>query len=367
MKKIGIPQIAKIANVSLGTVDRALHGRRGISEATRKRILQIAQDHDYRPNSAARALKAGRQSLRIGVCIPEGIHRYFDQIKEGMEAEAIGLDDLGLSLIYSPRERLETDPSEQIRSLLARDVQALIICPGQSKIIAPLIDDAESRGIRVICVSSDVAESNRSTVVWVDPDMSGRVAGELMAKLVQGSGDVAIVTGSLNVENHRRKTESFREEFERLGRGNRVINIVEDHDDPAIGFKEVWRLLDDSTSLRGIYVSTANCLPVCQNITARNLIGKIALITTDLFPEMIPYFDQQVISASIYQRPFRLGREALRIAVNGLINMEPIQHNYSFSPQIVMSSNVGLFRETARKAATARKPPTGREPATAYT
>jgi LacI family transcriptional regulator len=43
MKRAGIHQIAKLAKVSIGTVDRALHGRPGISENTRKKVLRIAR------------------------------------------------------------------------------------------------------------------------------------------------------------------------------------------------------------------------------------------------------------------------------------------------------------------------------------
>src|ERR1700688_4313191 len=52
----GIHLIAELANVSIGTVDRALHGRDGINESTRERILQIARKISYTPNLAARAL-----------------------------------------------------------------------------------------------------------------------------------------------------------------------------------------------------------------------------------------------------------------------------------------------------------------------
>ena len=68
-----------MANVSIGTVDRALHGRGGIKEATRKRILQIAEQIGYSPNLAARALSGAKARVRIGVCIPKEIHFFYDQ------------------------------------------------------------------------------------------------------------------------------------------------------------------------------------------------------------------------------------------------------------------------------------------------
>src|ERR1043166_8055137 len=60
MQREGIHKIAKLAGVSIGTVDRALHGRAGISAATRKKVLSIAGRLQYRPNPAARILAVGR-------------------------------------------------------------------------------------------------------------------------------------------------------------------------------------------------------------------------------------------------------------------------------------------------------------------
>ena len=72
-KKAGIKEIAEAAKVSIGTVDRALNGRSGISEATRQRVLEVAQQLLYQPNLAARVLSKGRADLRIGVCVPREI------------------------------------------------------------------------------------------------------------------------------------------------------------------------------------------------------------------------------------------------------------------------------------------------------
>ena len=49
---MGIREIARLANVSPGTVDRALHGRKGITDETRARILTIAESIGYSPDLA---------------------------------------------------------------------------------------------------------------------------------------------------------------------------------------------------------------------------------------------------------------------------------------------------------------------------
>ena len=102
----GIHQIAELANVSIGTVDRALHGRNGIRESTRHRILQIAAQIGYTPNLAARALSASKTGVRIGVCVPREIRFFYDQLWSGVLDEARRVAQLGVELIYRPVPRL---------------------------------------------------------------------------------------------------------------------------------------------------------------------------------------------------------------------------------------------------------------------
>jgi LacI family transcriptional regulator, galactose operon repressor len=226
--------------------------------------------------------------------------------------------------------------------------KALILCPGDFRRLVPLIDQAEKNNVRVICVASDAPGSRRSTVVWTDPTVVGRLAGDLMAKFLPRRSKVAIITGILQSENHRKKTEAFTEEFEKFCAGGKVIKVIEGHDDEELTFGRVLSFLRSQPSLGGFHVNTANCLPVCLALTTCGLLGKVQMIATDLFPEMVPYLEKGAISASIHQRPYRLGRVALRLALNDLIHKRPLPSSYCLTPQVVMRANVHLFRELRR-------------------
>jgi len=62
-KRITSKQIAKLAGVSSSTISRAFSGDTRISEPTRKRIMSLADEHDYRPNAIARSLNSQRSRL----------------------------------------------------------------------------------------------------------------------------------------------------------------------------------------------------------------------------------------------------------------------------------------------------------------
>lgn len=355
MKRIGIPEIAKLANVTIGTVDRALHGRPGISESTRLRVLEIARSVGYRPNLAARALSVGRTPIRIGVSIPREIHYYFDQLQQGIRDEALRAELLGVETIWELTDRLGAAEPEKVAELLRNEPHALILTPGNPQQLVPVIDDAERRNVRVICVDTDAPASSRSSAVCVNAAVSGSVAAELLGAMIPAGSEVAVVTGMLQTENHRKKTVGFQEAFPQFCPGGRVAEIIEAHDDEDEAFQKCFALLEERQSLAGMYVNTANCLPVCRAIGALGLAGRLKLITTDLFSEMRPYFEKGTISASIYGRPYFQGELAMRLAVDHLVNGAVLPKAHYLAPQVIMRSNFHLFREMC-EAATAPAP-----------
>jgi LacI family transcriptional regulator len=344
----GVRLIAELAGVSVGTVDRALHGRGGIKESTRRRILQVASQTGYTPNLAARALSVARAGASIGVCIPREIHFFYDQLWSGVLDEAKRFAQVGVRFINRPVRVLGEHDTEAFQELVQRGVKGIILTAGNPKGLTPLVDEAEENGIRVVCVSTDAHESRRSSVVYVEPKLNGCLAGELMGKIVPPGSQVAVVAGMLNAEDHRNKTDGFSEAFPRHCPGGKVVTIIEGHEDEDESFQKTFDLLGRAPALAGLYVNTVNCLPVCRALGARGLAGKVKLITTDLFAEMSPYFSKGIITASIYQQPYRQGQMAVKLMADHLTNKAPLPANINLSPQVVMSSNLHLFREMRR-------------------
>jgi LacI family transcriptional regulator len=355
MKPIGVRELAKLANVSIGTVDRALNGRKEVSHATRQRILRLAEEHGYRPNPTARALSVGRSTLRIGVCIPAEIHYFYDQLRAGIMSEARHLDHLGIEILYNPVKNLGSNMTANIRTLLDSNVQALIVTPGNPAEVSPLVEVAErERNVRVVCVVTDVSATCRSTAISVDPHLSGMLAAELMSKFVGPPSHVAIVTGMISTEEHGRKVEGFIEMFRSECPVEPVIDVIEGHEEEDETFRKCRQLLYDKPEVSGIYVSTVNYLPVCLALEAQNAQSRVKLIATDLFAEALPYFENGTVSAAIYQNPYRQGQIAVRSIVNHFVNGRPFPSVRYLHPSVVLRSNLGLFRETTHSADTAR-------------
>ncbi|MFC7547541.1 LacI family DNA-binding transcriptional regulator [Plantactinospora sp. GCM10030261] len=83
--------VARRAGVSKGAVSYALNGLPGVSEATRRRILDVAAELGFSPNSAARALSgASAHAVGLALCRPArilGVEPFFMELISGVEGE----------------------------------------------------------------------------------------------------------------------------------------------------------------------------------------------------------------------------------------------------------------------------------------
>lgn len=355
MAKAGIQEIARLAGVSIGTVDRALHGRSGIRQGTRQRILDIAKSLRYKPDLAARALSTRRKATRIAICIPREIHFYFDQLRNGLLNEARRFESLGVQPLYHPTERLGVGEADAVAEVIrVGDVQALIIAPGDPGMLNSAIDEAETKGIRVICVDTDAPESARSCVVCVDAKVSGMLAGELLGRFLSPGSRVAVMTGMLQVDDHRQKVNGFCEAFPQNCEGGNIAAVLEDHEDENEAFVKSFSLLKENANLAGIYVSTGDCLPVCRAIKALGLEGKVKLLATELFEEAIPFIEQGIISACVTGRAYAQGQLAMRLAVDHFLFDLPLPPARHLLPHVVMRSNLHVLNGTRAAASTDR-------------
>jgi len=159
---------------------------------------------------------------------------------------------------------------------------------------------------------------------------------------------VVAITGMLQAVDHREKVSGFKEAFPSYCEGGKVVDVIEGHESEDELFQKCYGLLGREKHLEGVYVSTVNCLPVCRAISAYGLSGKVRLITTDLFREMVPYFEKGTISASIYQRPYVQGRTAVQLLGDHFAHGTSLPPRNYLEPHIVMRSNLYLFRETAK-------------------
>ena len=125
---VRLKDIAAELGVSTITVSKVLRNKPDVGEQTRQRILQRVKELNYRPNLLAQGLASGRSNT-IGLIVPDLVHTFFAELAKGLKA---GLRERGYQLILASAEEEPELEREEIDTLLARGVDALVVASCQT-------------------------------------------------------------------------------------------------------------------------------------------------------------------------------------------------------------------------------------------
>lgn len=340
--RAGIKEIAKSLGISIGTVDRALHNRPGISPTTRAQVLKMAERLNYKPNVVARSLKLNRH-LRIGVRLPQEIAAFFDPLWEGIKAAAERMVGVNIDLDFRTYPHIGKGDVELLEADMGRHYDGMILTPGDPRRFDPLIRNFVARSVPVVCVASDAPRSGRVAAVTVDAAISGSIAAELFARTLPKSGFVAIITGDLSTRDHADKLKGFAATLATIAPRLSLLPAIETHDVPQDARRTALTLLERKPRPAAIYISTANSLPVLRALDDQGALDDILVVATDLFSELVPYLESGRVLATLYQRPSAQGRAAVEALVHYVLQ-GPTQNPITrFAPHIILRSNLPLF------------------------
>jgi LacI family transcriptional regulator len=140
--------IARDLGVSLMTVSKALRHHSDISEGTRARVLQRAQELEYRPNWIARSLVT-RRTYVIGLVIPDLMSSFFAEVSRGVTRK---IEPLGYHIFISNSDENADVEQRQIELLLARSVDGLIIASAQPNARRGMFGTLSNRGVPYVLI-----------------------------------------------------------------------------------------------------------------------------------------------------------------------------------------------------------------------
>ncbi len=355
--------IAKSLGTSIGTVHRALHDNPGVSPETKARVLQMARTLGYRPNLAARYLSS-RKTLRISVNTPQGTTSFWDEVREGIreEAEAILLENVEIEFRTCPI--LGEGEEEALDTAIREKVDGIIIFPSRPQTLRPSIRRASRARIPVVCVATDAPNSGRLGMVAIDTLASGSIAADLMGRFVgPRNGMIAITVFDMAITEHAEKYSAFESTLKTFYPNLQLLKPIEDRDIEKEAYRKCRKLFAEHPDLTGIYVTTEASIPVLSAARDANVLERLTIITTDLFPDLVPEIRSGSVVATIYQRPRAQGQMALRMLHEFLSEGARRSHQVALAPHLVMRGNLEFFLRRQSQESAKEKERTLRESA----
>jgi DNA-binding LacI/PurR family transcriptional regulator len=192
---VGIRELARHLDISIGTVSRALNDRTDVNALTRERVRAAAAKLGYSPNQSGRSLRRGQTDL-IGVIIPAGaddtpINMVFLFVLAGLKRR-LSEEDLDLAIFL---EDTADDRLEPLRRLTERGlVDALIIADIERR--DPRVDYLRKLNKPFVAFGRTQAPVRHA---WIDPDFEAAVEGAVDHLARLGHRRIALVLPDLKV------------------------------------------------------------------------------------------------------------------------------------------------------------------------
>ena len=151
--------------------------------------------------------KKEKSTKTIGVTLLTRAHVFYKDLEEGLKSEAAKYN---YDLIITAGDFDLGKQSNQIEDFITRKVDAIIVCPVDSRGVGPAIKKANDAKIPVF--TADIASQEGEIVSHIASDnvAGGKLAGEYLAKVLNGKGKVAII-GQPTVTSVLDRTQGFKE------------------------------------------------------------------------------------------------------------------------------------------------------------
>lgn len=206
---ITIYDVAREANVSMATVSRVVNGNPNVKPATRKKVLDVIDELDYRPNAVARGL-ASKKTTTVGVIIPDVTNLYFASL-------ARGIDDIATmykyNIILANSDQNNHKEIQVLNTLLSKQVDGILYMGNH------LTSELRSEIIRSktpIVLAGTVDASHEISSVNIDYKEATQEAVETFIE--SGHKKIAFVTAALkNVASIDLRLEGYKTALEKAG------------------------------------------------------------------------------------------------------------------------------------------------------
>lgn len=337
---MGIKQIAKLAKVSIGTIDRVLHKRGGVSKDTEERILKIIKETGYQKNMMASRLKlASVKIIKYAVLIPEtrDKYSYWKLPKKGISKAVKELKDLGVKVdYYEFSDSAPSSFSDASKQIFLKNYDAIVTVPFLEKESNDLLEQAKAKNIPVVFLDTEIKLKNAKYFIRQNSHVAGMVAGRLLHGLVGNKGSYFIVNMGIQLNNKQRDA-GFRAFFKSIGQDVNITSINHQLHDAFKVTKEMKSWFEGD-GLKGIFVTNSRAHLISQ-ILAEYKVDNTFLMGFDLNKKNLECLEGDKINFLINQQPKYQGYVAIKSLFNYLTQQDASELQLDIPVEIIVKEH----------------------------
>lgn len=195
-----IRDVARLAEVSIGTASKALNDNGRLRQETREKVMRVAREIGYRPNDLAQSLHRSK-SMTVGIISNDSFGRFTLPIVEALEEQ---LADRGIAIFMCNATDDPERERQHLDQLLGKRIDGLVVTARRADMREPVGPVPE--GLPVLYVYSQADDANALSLV---PDDEGGARLAVEHLLLLRRRRIAHVTGPERFEAVRLRHRGY--------------------------------------------------------------------------------------------------------------------------------------------------------------
>jgi len=272
--------------------------------------------------SGVKGNQAGKPDAVIGVSVLTLTNPFFRDLADAMKAEGAGHN---YEVIVQSGENNIAAQKDQINDFIVKKVDAIVLCPCDSKAIGTSIQKANEAGIPVFTADIACLAEGAKVVCHVATDNlgGGHEAAKAVMELLPGGGKIAILDYP-EVESVILRTRGFHAELEKHpNSGIEIVATLPGGGDKEKSLHATEDILQGNPDLDAIFaINDPSALGALAAIEKAGKAGQVKIVGFDAQPEARQAVKEGKLYATVVQYPEKIGRQAIAAVVRYMAGEE---------------------------------------------
>lgn len=342
-----IKDIARMAGVSVGTVDRVLHNRGKVSSKAMKKVMDILDQSEYKPNLLARTLGSNKKFMIAALLPDPSLDEYWEQsflgVKEA-ESELAQYNIQAKTFLFDLYDK--TSFKKCAEEVIQSKPDAIITAPIFYHEAIEFFNHFKKDPIPYIVFNTSIKEISPICFIGQDLYQSGKLGAELLDLSGKSPGTLAILHIYEDIHNSvhlAEKEKGFIDYYKEKNNADfKAISIdMSNPAEPTLE-KELSLLLSDP-KIKGLLITTSKGLHMAASYLEKHNRNDVRLVGYDLLKENIHYLKKGTIDFLIHQNPKKQAALGIHHLANHLLFKKEIPETELFPLDIITRQNLESF------------------------
>lgn len=348
--RIRIKDVAKLAEVSVGTVDRVLHNRPGVSESSRQRVEAVLDKLDYQPNMYASALASNKKYHFICLLPLHFQGDYWCDVETGVKRAVAVFTDFHLSIDFLYYDQYESHSFTDVGNhLLELKPDGVMMAPTAPSITQLLTDSLHQVDIPFVFVDSLIDELEPQAFYGQNSIQSGYFAASMLMLLSDNKKEIAVIRqlkeGKVGSNQQENREIGFRNYMKEHYPNCKILELNLRAKYPEMDETLLDNFFNEHPEVTCGITFNSKAYLVGEYLERRNQL-KIKFVGYDLLARNMKCLKNHSIVFLIAQQPWLQGYNSIKALCDHLILRKSVNRINYMPIDLLSADNVDFYMKT---------------------